>query len=837
MRSNAMSSNTAIAIDIIDSFPVFQRLRHNWDALYAADPQAQFFLSSTWLTQVFQRYETRQDPWFILAAKLSDQNSDLDSNYIAFFPLKITVNEITVNQTTANEHQAGWLHNELCLADVCESDHIGFICLPDYEASVIPAFAQWIQQQNWSIFQLANMPTGDGRLRRLLKQFLLQQFAPEQFAPEQFAPEQFAPEQFRHRSVACNHDLVDEIDNSIIPYIDLPDTWEQYLQTLSTNTRQRINRFLRKIEGSDQFQISHVNPENIEQHIDILLDFWHQTWVGRKGAAFCQGVMRQTKETLLNCFEQDCLAFPVLWQGNRPLAAIANFIDSQRQTMLFFIGGRDDSFKDLPPGFVLHAFQIRHAIQSGFKIYDFLMGNEAYKFSFGAKTRTMETGLIERNNWQTQPPTLHPRTLAIACKIASHRHRNNHLATAGHAYKQILDAQPNFPDALYGLAVINQRQGDFPAAETLLKQLLQIQPNEARAWFSLGILHQLQSQLLEAETAYRKALSLQPETSAIALATYHNLGHTLQQQGKWEEAIACYQIARDLQPDSPEAETAWANALYAQGKLDPDQQLHYAAMNYTIGLKRQQAGDLKSAIEYYQQAIAMQSSHAELYFHLGQALQNSSEQNSSEQNSSDSHNSDLWQQAIAAYEKAQALQPDYPEAEVALAHLRHLQGDLSLEQQHHYAAMNYRIGQTYQQAGEWQGAIAYYEQAIGLQPDWAEAHYHLGQALQHLGHWQGAIACYQAARELQPDSFEAELAWANVQQSEGTLTPEQQVQYAELNYQMGQQYEQERDLRSAIASYQQALQMQPDWAEAREALRLAMQVESQATIKVSTAKR
>jgi hypothetical protein len=60
--------------------------------------------------------------------------------------------------------------------------------------------------------------------------------------------------------------------------------------------------------------------------------------------------------------------------------------------------------------------------------------------------------------------------------------------------------------------------------------------------------------------------------------------------------IACYQKALQLQPDCVEAEVKDANALYAQRKLSPDKQAHYAAMNNDLSSKCRQAGDLKTAI-------------------------------------------------------------------------------------------------------------------------------------------------------------------------------------------------------------------------------------------------
>ena len=114
------------------------------------------------------------------------------------------------------------------------------------------------------------------------------------------------------------------------------------------------------------------------------------------------------------------------------------------------------------------------------------------------------------------------------------------------------------------------------------------------------------------------------ESSAI----YNNLGYTLQQQGKWEDAIACYQKALALEPECIEAEVNWANMLYALGKLSSETQAHYAAMNNDFANKRKQAGDLKTAIAYYRQAISMKPDLADAYYNLRLAQQEQGEYSS-----------------------------------------------------------------------------------------------------------------------------------------------------------------------------------------------------------------
>ncbi|GAB4228149.1 MAG: hypothetical protein Kow00121_57000 [Elainellaceae cyanobacterium] len=773
-------------IDIIDDFKTFQSIRSNWDSIYETDPQAQFFLSWIWLDGVLQRYDEYHEQWFILAAKPSVSST----NYVAFFPLRIIT----------KVHSTGELYNELLMAGVTDSEHIGFICLPEFVEAAGSAFALFLQQQEeWSTFQVEKICKIDNRLSSFLKRF--------------------GQEGFEVQENYYISDL-DEVDNNIVPYISLPETWEQYLQnSLSTNTRQKLRRFLRKIEGSDEFRLTQVNAANLEQHLEILTSFWKLNWGSRRGSEECQEVADKVSFYLRHCFQNGCLYLPVFWQGGRPLGAIANLIDFNHKTMLFFVAGRDDTVKDPPSGIILHAYSIKYAIENGFKIYDFLMGNEAYKFSFGAKERRIKLVLIQRKCLTT--PRLNPRTISQALQISSYYHRANQLLEAEQAYRQVLAVQPHHPDALYGLGVVMQRKGEYLTAETLFKTLLQVQPNDIKTWFSLGTLYQMQNQLPEAENAYQQALTLQPESSAISLALYHNLGYTFQQQSKWEEAIVCYQKARELQPDSLEAEVIWANALYAQKTLPSENQARYAAMNYELGNKRSQAGDSKVAIEYYRQAIAMNPELAAAHYHLGLALQAQGE----------------WEEAIVCYQTAQALQPDYLEAEVHLANARYAQGMLLLEQQVYYAEMNQKLGNQCQQTGNFKAAIEYFQQAVAMNPNLAEAYYQLGLALEKQGNQTDAIVCYQKAQALRPDYVEAEVRFANALHAQKKLNFEDRVRYAVINCDLGHQYKQAGDLKRAIEYYQQAISMNPDLTETRDHLRLTIEEQDNVKIKVSCAKR
>ncbi|MEH2330489.1 GNAT family N-acetyltransferase [Nostoc sp.] len=778
-----------IEIEIIDNFETFQTIRNHWDSVYKTDPEAQFFLSWTWISGVVKKLcNHSRAAWFILAAKSTAPTSE----YVAFFPLEIGI----------AEHPEGWLQSRLSMMGVADTEHLGFICLPEYEAAVTSAFAQFLQQQQetWAIFELENIQTSKGRMSRLLDQFSTEAF--ELTQQEQLS------------------DLVDQIDNSIVPYIALPDDWEQYLQTVvSSNTRQKIRRLLRKVENSNEFHLTQVNAENLDIHLEILLGFWQTNWEGRKSADYCQKIAEKIGFVLRHCFEHQSLYLPVLWQGKQPLGAIANLMDFDRKTALFLIAGRDDTARELSSGLVLHAYGIQHAIDNKFKVYDFLMGNEAYKFSFGAKARQIKTVLIQSKR-SHQNQALNLRTIPEALHRFTHYQQTNRLDQAEQGYRQILNVQPQHPGALYRLGVLMHHKGKHSIAEELFRYLLQVQPQDVKAWFSLGNLHQAQNQLPEAEAAYEQALALPSESSMLSSAIHHNLGYTLQQQNQWKAAIAHYQKSQELQPNSIEAEVILANAHYAQGTLPPEKQLHYATLNYELGTKRKQVGDLKVAIEYYRQSITMQPTLAEAHYHLGIAFQKLGN----------------LDEAIAHYQSAQAVQPNYLQAEASLANALYAQGKLPSEKQAHYAALNYKLGNHCKQADDLETATEYYRQSLVLNPNQPEVHYHLGFALQEQGNLDEAIAHYQSAQALRLNYLEAEVGIATIFYAQDKLSPVDRDRYAALNYDLGKVHHQSGDIKAAIKYYQHAIRLKPDLTEVRDHLRQALQEEDGIKIKVSLAK-
>ncbi len=66
------------------------------------------------------------------------------------------------------------------------------------------------------------------------------------------------------------------------------------------------------------------------------------------------------------------------------------------------------------------------------------------------------------------------------------------------------------------------------------------------------------------------------------------------------------------------------------------------------------------------------------------------------------------------------------------------------------------------QTGKFEEAIAHYQQALRIKPDYADAHYNLGIALARAGRIPEAIVQYEQALRIKPDYTQAQNAIARL---------------------------------------------------------------------------
>lgn len=172
----------------------------------------------------------------------------------------------------------------------------------------------------------------------------------------------------------------------VCPVIELPENWGSYLRLLHKKQRHEVRRKMRRIQGSEEaidwyiVNGGHDLDEEVRQFVRLMAAS------DPEKARFLQDERNlrffQAIAPLLQ--ERGWLQLNFLTIGEKRAAAYVNFVYGNR-VMVYNSGHAHEDFGDLSPGIVLLAYNIRHAIEQGFAYYDFLRGDEPYKYRMGGR--------------------------------------------------------------------------------------------------------------------------------------------------------------------------------------------------------------------------------------------------------------------------------------------------------------------------------------------------------------------------------------------------------------------------------------------------------------------
>jgi tetratricopeptide (TPR) repeat protein len=137
---------------------------------------------------------------------------------------------------------------------------------------------------------------------------------------------------------------------------------------------------------------------------------------------------------------------------------------------------------------------------------------------------------------------------------------------------------------------------------------------------------------------------------------------------------------------------------------------------------------------------------------------------------------------------------------------------------------HYSLGDALGSAGHTPEAIAQYEEALRLKPDYVEAHINMGEILGRAGRIPEAIAQYEAALRLKPDFAMAHNNLGSVLASvdripEAIAQDEEALRlkpdYPEAHYNLGFALAKTGRIPEAIAQFEEALRLKPDLSGGR----------------------
>ena len=203
--------------------------------------------------------------------------------------------------------------------------------------------------------------------------------------------------------------------------------------------------------------------------------------------------------------------------------------------------------------------------------------------------------------------------------------------------------------AHFHLGTLNARTEAYPGCAHYFARALELEPGHAEWWITLGELARRHSDHVKAAEYFSVALANAPD----AAQAHRGLGNELRQFGRAGEAIVHLRRAYALAPEVPGALRDLISGLIefdmcdkalsiAAQAVDGDRS-SYEAM-FCLGFAHQKLHQPERALACYESASGMRADDAELHDARGSTLQELGR----------------LEDAIAAFERALALRPDFP---------------------------------------------------------------------------------------------------------------------------------------------------------------------------------
>jgi CelD/BcsL family acetyltransferase involved in cellulose biosynthesis len=201
------------------------------------------------------------------------------------------------------------------------------------------------------------------------------------------APRSLTPAALRDELVA--HGLAVEMDViETCPAIPLPSDWETYLTMLRGKDRHEMRRKIRRAmaDARLEYEVASDAPQ-----VDAALEtFFALHRMSREQAK--RGFMTPAKAAFFRhmahqLWAQGWLELTVLRADDLPVAALCCF--TYGTTYAAYNASYHPDYGHLSAGIVLFANRIQSAIARRFTCFDFLRGDEAYKYRFGAMDRPL----------------------------------------------------------------------------------------------------------------------------------------------------------------------------------------------------------------------------------------------------------------------------------------------------------------------------------------------------------------------------------------------------------------------------------------------------------------
>lgn len=320
-------------IQVVDESRLSEPRWKEWEALLMASCFHNPFLTPAWI-EVWQK----------------SFGHSQDSRFFFFYQAEGTL----VGVGAFANHQGGDGLRGLELlgsTDVC--DYRDLVMAPGHEKAVLESLGQYFKKGGWGYLHLPG----------------LSEFSP---TVSEVSPV------MESLGLRVNNEV-----EEMALYLNLPSSWEEFLENLDSKDRHELRRKLRRIGRETSFSMEEIRePSSLSPKMKIFFDLHRKS--RKDKAEFMTSEMENFFLNLSTLFAgKGWLQLSFLKAAGKEIATFLSF--DFMGTEYVYNSGYDPQAAGLSPGIVLAALCIREAIGKGTKHFNFLRGKENYKYHLGGK--------------------------------------------------------------------------------------------------------------------------------------------------------------------------------------------------------------------------------------------------------------------------------------------------------------------------------------------------------------------------------------------------------------------------------------------------------------------
>jgi CelD/BcsL family acetyltransferase involved in cellulose biosynthesis len=206
-------------------------------------------------------------------------------------------------------------------------------------------------------------------------------------------------------------------EQCVAPYIGLDGTIEDYLSSLNSRKRYNILSRRRKLVERHGMKYYACEHKNLEECLEILFRL-HNERAGKKGIDTSFGnadILNFHRDLLHAVIDKGWAWIRLLQAADKAIAASYSFVFGSK--IHFYQMGHDPDWHSLGPGTTIIYETLQEAFACNYQEFNFLEGDEQYKFEWTKKQRVMYTATVYQNSFRGRLLGIIDRLLGIIKRV------------------------------------------------------------------------------------------------------------------------------------------------------------------------------------------------------------------------------------------------------------------------------------------------------------------------------------------------------------------------------------------------------------------------------------